>query len=97
MSKRRVTVTVDEELIDAVTTAVDQGQARSVSAWISGAIEQRRDHERRLAELASLITAYEAEHGVITEEELADQAQADRDAAALLRVRHRATESGTGQ
>ncbi len=48
-----------------------------------------RDHvamERRRAALAELIAAYEAEHGEITDQELADQARADRDPAAALRA-----------
>lgn len=85
MRKRRVTVTVDEDLVDEAAAAVAEGQAESVSAWVSEAMALRYARDRRLAELASLISAYETEHGVISDEELAEQAQADRDAAASVR------------
>ena len=87
MTKRRVTITVDEELIDAAAAASAAGDAGSVSAWISEAMAQRVARDRRLAALADLISTYEAEHGEITEDELADQEQADRDAAASRRRR----------
>ena len=38
--------------------------------------------DQRLGQLDALIREYEAEHGVITDDELATQAEADRDAAA---------------
>ena len=41
----------------------------------------------RLAVECGLFPVYEAEHGVITDDELAIQAQADRDAAAGVRAR----------
>jgi hypothetical protein len=46
----------------------------------------------RLSALADLIADYENEHGILTDEELAAQQQADWDAAAALRrsnVRHK--------
>ncbi len=86
MQKRRVTVTVDQDLVDEAAAAVASGQAESVSAWVSGAMAQRRERDRRLGELAALVSAYEAEHGVISDEELAAQAQADRDSAASIRA-----------
>lgn len=86
MRKRRVTVTVDEDLLEEANTAVGDGRARSVSEWVTGAMAQRRARERRLAVLSELIHDYEAAHGVITEDEMAEQAQRDRDAAALSRM-----------
>ena len=47
---------------------------------------QRRIRERRLTVLGELIRDYEATHGVITEDEMAEQAQRDRDAAAVARM-----------
>ena len=89
MQMRRVTVTVDGDLLDEVAGAVAEGRADSVSAWVAEAIAQRSERDRRLRELAVLVAEYEAEHGSITEEELAAGEQADRDAAALLRARMR--------
>lgn len=92
MQVRRVTVTVDGDLLDEVAGAVAEGRAGSVSAWVAEAIAQRSERERRLRELAALMAEYEAEHGTISEEELAAGEQADRDAAALLRARVRRSE-----
>ena len=79
--KQRVTVTVDEALLDAASLAVREGRSRSVSEWIGEAMAQRRDRDARLAALSRLIAEYEAEHGFITDEDIADQDQQDRDAA----------------
>lgn len=86
MTKRRVTVTIDESLLNAASHAVDEGQATSVSAWISEAMAERSARDRRLGTLAALVSEYESEHGKITDDELAEQAQADRDAAAATRT-----------
>ena len=86
MRKRRVTVTVDEDLLEEANAAVGDGRARSVSEWVAGAMAQRRIRERRLTVLGESIRDYEATHGVITEDEMAEQAQRDRDAAAVARM-----------
>jgi hypothetical protein len=85
MQKRRVTVTVDPELLDEASAGVSAGQAESISGWVAGAMELRAKRDRRLLALEALIAGYEADHGVITDDELADQERADRDAAALVR------------
>ncbi len=86
MQKQRVTVTVDEELLQEASAAVSEGHSRSVSEWIGEAMAQRRDRDQRLAVLRSLVSEYEAEHGVISDDEIEEQAQRDRDAAASLRM-----------
>ena len=86
MRKQRVTITVDEELLKEAKAAVAAGRVRSISEWIAGAMAHRRARDRRLAALSDLIRDYEAEHGVITADEIAEQAQRDRDAAALSRM-----------
>lgn len=47
---------------------------------------ERRVREQRLTVLSELIRDYEVSHGVITEDEMAEQAQRDRDAAAVARM-----------
>lgn len=47
---------------------------------------QQRDRDQRLAVLSRLVSEYEAEHSFITDDEIAEQAQRDRDAAASVRV-----------
>lgn len=85
MHKQRVTVSVDESLIDAASAAVNQGSARSVSEWVGEAMSQRLERDTRLAALSRLVAEYEAEHGFITDDEIAQQAQQDRDASASYR------------
>lgn len=91
MRKRRVTVTVDEDLLEAANAAASDGRARSVSERVAGAMAERRAREQRLVVLSELIHDYEVESGVITEDEMAEQAQRDRDAAALSRMAVRRT------
>ena len=86
MQKQRVTVTVDKADLEEANAAVSEGRARSVSEWVSDAMAQRRIRDRRLAVLGELISEYEAEHGVISDEEIAQQAQQDRDQAATQRA-----------
>lgn len=85
MPKQRLTISLDQDLVDAAAAAVAEGRADSVSAWVSDALTDRVAHQRRLDALAVAIAEYEEEHGVITDEELADQARRDRDAAAAVR------------
>ena len=87
MSKARITITVDGEVLDEVSLEVEAGAAESTSAWISAAMADRLEHERRMAALGAAISDYEAEFGPITQEEMDRQAQIDRDAAAMVRQR----------
>lgn len=88
MAKERLTISVDRAILDAGAAAVAEGRADSMSAWVSEALAERVARERRLAAMADAIAAYEAEFGVITDEEIADLARRDRDAAAALRAKH---------
>ena len=47
---------------------------------------QRRAKDQRLAVLSELIRDYEATHGIITDDEIAEQVKTDGDAAAALRM-----------
>jgi hypothetical protein len=83
--KERLTVTVDPEFIEVGNDAVAEGRAESLSAWVNAALAERVARERRLAALAQAVTAYEERFGAISEQELADQARADRESAIVLR------------
>jgi nucleotide-binding universal stress UspA family protein len=80
-----LTVTVDPTLIEAGNDAVAEGRAQSLSAWVNAALAERVARERRLVALAAAIGEYEKEFGVISAQELADQARADRAAARVVR------------
>lgn len=91
--KRRVTVTVDPELVDAGNRAVAGGAADSLSAWVNAAMVDRARRDEQLAHLHSAIVNYEAEFGEITAEEMAAQRRADHTEARVVRGR-RATKRG---
>ncbi len=86
MQKERVTVTIEFDLLDEVRAFVKEGTCRSLSEWINEAIAERLAEDRRLAVLRQMIAEYEAEHGVITEEDMAAVAQRDRDEATAYRA-----------
>lgn len=89
--KRRLTVTVDPDLIEAGQRAVEAGEAESVSGWVSAAIEDKVRRDRKLRLLAAAVAQFESEFGEITAEEIAAQQRADRQAATVVRgQRHRA-------
>lgn len=69
-AKRRLSASVDAELLQAAEAAVSGGGAGSVSAWVNDALRLKLAHDARLAALAGFIGAYEAEHGEITAEEI---------------------------
>lgn len=79
--KKRLTISVDADLVDAALAAVAAGRAASMSAWIGEAMSDKAAKDRRLAALEDAVAAYEAEHGVISADELAEQTRIDRDAA----------------
>jgi len=66
MSKERLTVTVDSELIEAANQAVTEGRVASLSGWVNLALAERAAKERRLRALAEAVAAYEDEFGEIT-------------------------------
>jgi Arc/MetJ-type ribon-helix-helix transcriptional regulator len=84
-AKERLTVTVDPHLVEAANEAVSEGRAESLSAWVNLALAERADKERRLRALADAVSAYEADFGVITAEEMAAQRRADRTSARVAR------------
>ncbi len=69
-AKRRLSASVDAELMQAAEAAVAGGDADSVSAWVNDALRLKLTHDARLAALASFIREYEADHGEITAEEI---------------------------
>jgi hypothetical protein len=83
--KERLTVTVDPEFIQAGNDAVAEGRAVSLSAWVNAALAERIARERRLVALAEAVDAYEERFGVISPQELAAQARADRESAIVVR------------
>lgn len=83
--KQRLSASVDAELLLVAQTAVDEGRAASVSAWINDALRLKADHDRRMRALDSFLAAYEAEHGVITEAEIDEAARRAGSVATVVR------------
>jgi glycerol dehydrogenase-like iron-containing ADH family enzyme len=83
--KGRLTVTVDRTLIAAASSAVAAGRADSLSGWVNLALSERAAKEKRLFALASAVAAFEAEFGVLSSAELAEQERADRRSAVVVR------------
>ncbi len=85
--KERLSASVDAELLAAAQEAVERGEAESVSAWVNEALRLKADDDRRLAALDDFLAAYEADHGVITEQEMHDAARRARAGAMVARGR----------
>ncbi|WP_419552979.1 hypothetical protein [Candidatus Poriferisodalis sp.] len=89
MTKRRITVTVDEHHIEAASTAVSDGDASSVSAWVNEAMADKSAHRRRLEALDEAIADYEAEFGPITDEQVEEARHLASQRAIRVRARTR--------
>lgn len=81
-TKARLSATVDAELVEAARRAVEEGRFDNLSGWVNDALRHQADRDERLRALSEFVTAYEADHGEITEDEMV---------AARRRLRARAT------
>jgi hypothetical protein len=68
--KRRLSASVDADLLATAESAAKRGDVANVSVWVNEAMRLKAQHDRGLAELAAVIADFEAEHGEITEEEM---------------------------
>lgn len=78
MARHRLSASVDAELIRAAERAVADGRAENVSAWVNEAMRRHLEHSERMRALGEFISAWEAEHGEITPEEMDAAARAAR-------------------
>lgn len=65
MHKARVTVTVRKEVLAKAERQVRRGKARSLSAWVDSAIEEKARRE----DIAALLAEMRAENGPPSAEE----------------------------
>ena len=72
MAKRKITVTVDEELVDLVRGL----DAESMSAVVNAALADHVERLSRLATLRQLLDRWEADAGPVSVEARADAAAA---------------------
>jgi hypothetical protein len=83
--KYRLSASVDSAVMKVAQGAVAAGRAANVSAWVNEALHRQAEHERRMQALDTFISAYEAEHGVITEEEIGAASRRARSRALVVR------------
>jgi Arc/MetJ-type ribon-helix-helix transcriptional regulator len=85
--KVRLSATVDDEFVETARRAVSDGRAESVSAWVNDALARQAAHDRRLQALDEFIDEYEAEHGVISDEEMREARRRVSSRARVVRGR----------
>lgn len=83
--KQRLSASVDAELLQVAQSAVEEGRADSISAWVNDALRLKADHDRRMEALGSFLASYEAEHGVISEAEIDEAVRRARARATVVR------------
>lgn len=84
-SKRRLSASVDADLLEAARMAVEEGQAENLSAWVNEALRRQVDHARRMRALDDFLAAYEAAHGAISEDEMREATRRARTRAVVVR------------
>lgn len=87
MAKQRLSVSVDADLVAAGQAAVEAGDAENLSAWVSQAMAAQAEHDRRLRAIDEFLTAFEADHGEITETEISEASRRARASAVVVRGR----------
>jgi hypothetical protein len=93
MRKERLSATVEADLLAAGREAVAHGLADSLSAWVNSALRRQIEHDQRLRAMDEFLATYEAEHGVITEEEMEEAVRATKARARVVRPDRRRTPS----
>jgi len=96
-SRGRLSASVDPQLLAAGHAAVAEGRAESLSAWVNDALRLKADHDRRMAALDAFVAAFEAEHGQITEDEIAEATRRTRARATVVRAAPRPGKSPKSQ
>lgn len=91
--KRRLSASIDEDLLAAAERAVAEGRAPSVSALVEEALAARMEQDRRLEAAQDLMDWMDAEWGPMSEE---DKAAADAEIAART-IRVRGGRGGSGE
>jgi len=85
--RRRLSATVEADLLAAGRSAVAEGRAESLSGWVNAALARQTEHDRRMKALDEFLRAYEAEHGEITASEIREATRLTRGRAVVVRGR----------
>lgn len=83
--KRRLSVSVDADLVEVGQATVSSGAAASLSGWVNDALRRQVEHERRLRGIDEFIQAFEVAHGDITDAEMDEVARDMRGRAIVVR------------
>jgi Arc/MetJ-type ribon-helix-helix transcriptional regulator len=83
--KQRLSASVDAELLQSAQSAVNEGRADSISAWVNDALRLKAEHERRMTALDAFLGAYELKHGVVTDSEIDEAVRRARGRAVVIR------------
>lgn len=83
--KRRLSASVDADLVAAGRAAVAAGEAANLSAWVNEALRRQAEHDHRLRALDEFLAAFDAEHGALTEEEIVAATRRARAGAVVAR------------
>jgi Arc/MetJ-type ribon-helix-helix transcriptional regulator len=84
-AKQRLSASVDEDVLEAAHEAVSAGRAANVSAWVNEALHRQAEHDRRLRALDEFLSAYEEQHGVITDDEIREASRRAREKSWVVR------------
>jgi hypothetical protein len=84
-AKRRLSASVDANLLAAATAAAKRGQAATLSAWVNDAMRLKVEHDQRLQALEAFVGAFEREHGEITADEIASATRRASSRAVVVR------------
>lgn len=95
MSKQRLSVSVDTELVEAAARQL--GPSRTLSGYVNDALKLKIEHDRRLGALRDFVAEYEREHGEITESEMRQAARDARSRASSARSLRPAKPSRSGR
>jgi hypothetical protein len=85
--KHRLSASVDATVLVAAQTAVSDGRAANVSAWVNQALHRQAEHDARMRALDEFLSAYESAHGAITEDEIRGATRRARARAHVVRDR----------
>lgn len=86
-NRERISASVEADLLEAGRIAVSEGSAENLSAWVNAALRLKAEQDRRMRALDAFISSYEAEHGVITDDEMREAARRAHGRALVVRGR----------
>jgi Arc/MetJ-type ribon-helix-helix transcriptional regulator len=84
-TRERLSASVDTDLLAQARRAVKEGRAPNVSAWVNDALRLKADHDARLRALDEFFSAYQAEFGEITEQEMREATRSKHRRAVTVR------------